>query len=263
MSDYMSGYEEILVDTPETGLLLITLNRPKARNALNTTLLTELADVLDHARKDDAIRAVILTGGEKVFAAGADITELARHDRESITNDPRKEHWSAIRNFPKPVIAAVNGYCLGGGNELAMQADVIIAGENALFGQPEINLGIIPGAGGTQRLLHAVGKSKAMEMVLAGTMINANEAKSYGLISAVIPPELTLEHALKLARTIAGKSPLALQAAKQSVLQAYETSLSDSLAYERSQFESLFDSKDMKEGVQAFIQKRKPVFRGE
>ena len=258
-----SGYRDIRTRLFADHVLEITLDRPDARNALNSNLLAELADALEHASGNHRIRCVVLTGSETVFAAGADIHELAAHDETSIRQDNRLAHWAAIRTFEKPLIAAVNGYCLGGGNELAMHADIIIAGENALFGQPEINLGIIPGAGGTQRLLHAVGKSKAMQMILTGEMITADEAKALGLVSKVTRPELCLESAGRVAKSIAKKPPLAALAAKKAVLQAYERPLKESLAYERDCFTALFATKDMKEGVSAFMQKRKPVFTGE
>ncbi|RED53354.1 enoyl-CoA hydratase-related protein [Aestuariispira insulae] len=262
MSDKSSGYRDIQISYTADHVLEITLHRPEARNALNTNLLAELSRAFTDAQADPDIRCVILTGGDKVFAAGADIKELAAHDATTIRDDVRPTYWAVIREFTKPMIAAVNGYCLGGGNELAMHADVIIAGENALFGQPEINLGIIPGAGGTQRLLHAVGKSKAMEMVLGGTMIKAAEAREVGLVSTITPPETCLETARELASRIAAKSPLATMAAKKAVLQAYERPMQEALLFERELFAALFDTEDMKEGVHAFMEKRQPTFKG-
>jgi enoyl-CoA hydratase len=258
----MANYEDILVDTPKTHVLLITLNRPKMRNALRTQTLAEIADALNAAEADDNLRAVVLTGGRDVFAAGADINELAAHDAVSIQVDPRVGHWKTVRTFPKPLIAAVNGYCLGGGNELAMHADIIIAGEDAQFGQPEVNLGVIPGAGGTQRLTHAVGKSLAMRMVLSAAYIDAPKALATGLAAEVVPTEKTIERAVELAKTIAAKAPLAIRLAKESVLKAYEMNLESGLQYERKAFSLLFATDDRTEGVNAFKEKRKPQFKG-
>ena len=259
----MTAYTDILVDTPKPGVCLITLNRPKVLNALRSALLEELAAAITLAREDAEIRAVVLTGNERAFAAGADIAEMAdRTAVEVIGMDRRMSFWHALRSFPKPLIAAVNGFALGGGCELAMCADIIVAGEDARFGQPEINLGLIPGAGGTQRLTRAVGKSRAMKMVLTGEAINARDALVAGLIAEVVPPELTLDRALELAEGIAAKPPVAVRLAKEAVLKAQEMTLEAGLDYERKTFALLFATEDRREGIQAFLEKRKPVFKG-
>jgi len=258
----MQACSDIKVDIPVEGVQLIQLNRPDVKNALRTQLLAELAATLRASEADAAIRCVVLTGGE-VFAAGADIREMAALDAIGVLNDERPEHWAAIRNFKKPLIAAVNSYCLGGGCELAMHADVIIAGDNARFGQPEINLGIIPGAGGTQRLIRNVGKSLAMKMVLSGEMIKADTALASGLVAEVVPAAETLERAIALAQTIASKPPLAVQLAKEALLQAYETPLFSGLALERKSFALLAASEDRQEGIAAFTERRQAHFKGQ
>ncbi len=252
----------ILLDNPAPHIRRITLNRPHARNALNSALLKQLAAALSEAAATDAVRCVLLTGGPKVFAAGADIHEMAAHDAVSIQQDERPGYWKSIREFPKPLVAAVNGYCLGGGNELAMHADIVVAGENARFGQPEINLGIMPGAGGTQRLLHAAGKAQTLKMVLTGEMISAADALRMGLVAEVTPDAETETRALDLARTIAAKAPLAARLAKEAVLKAYEMPLSAALDHERKLFSLLFATEDRQEGIRAFTEKRPAVFNG-
>ncbi|MBL6958361.1 MAG: enoyl-CoA hydratase/isomerase family protein [Rhodospirillales bacterium] len=261
-ADGTGSYQDILVEEPRPYVLLITLNRPDARNALHTPMLAEIAACLRAAADKDAIRAVVITGGEKVFAAGADLKELGDHDAVSIENDPRPGHWALIQAFPKPLIAAVNGYALGGGNELALSADIIIAGDDAKFGQPEVNVGIMPGAGGTQRLTHAVGKSLAMQMVMAADFIDADRAQAAGLVSEVVAPEECIARAVRLAETIAAKAPKAVQLAKQAVLKADEEALKGGLQFERRAFCSLFATEDKTEGIQAFLEKRKPDFKG-
>jgi len=241
---------------------LITLQRPEALNALNTQLLGELAQALGLAQEDTDTRAVVITGSAKAFAAGADINEMAERDLAGILNDPRIASWQHITAFNKPLIAAVNGYALGGGCELAMHADILIAGRDALFGQPEINLGIMPGAGGTQRLLRAVGKSLAMQMVLTGEPISARQAQQAGLVSEVTEPELTVERALAIARKIATKAPLAVRLAKEALLKAQDTDLASGLRFERHAFTVLAGTQDRNEGIQAFQQKRSPRFVG-
>lgn len=258
----MSEFSDIRAEKVGTHLLRITLDRPQLRNALRTQTLAEIARALDGAEADAAIRAVILTGGPNVFAAGADINELAAHDGVSIQTDARPKYWAVIRRFPKPIIAAVNGFCLGGGCELAMHADIIIAGEDSRFGQPEINLGIIPGAGGTQRLTWALGKSLAMRMVLTGEMIDARTALAHSLVAEVCQPELTQERALAIAEIIAGKPPLAVRAAKEAVLKSFEAGLEAGLAHERKCFAALFATADFREGVAAFRDKRRAQFQG-
>lgn len=254
--------ETLAVLPPDRGVRLITLQRPEALNALNTRLLGELAQELDDAEHDPQTRVVVITGSRKAFAAGADLNEMAERDLVGILDDPRQTHWQRITRFPKPLIAAVNGFALGGGCELAMHADILIAGEDARFGQPEINLGIMPGAGGTQRLLRAVGKSLAMQMVLSGEAIDARHALRAGLVSEVTQPEFTVERALAIARVIAGKAPLALRLAKEALLKAQDTDLASGLRFERHAFTLLAGTRDREEGLAAFREKRTPEFTG-
>lgn len=261
-SPYLMDCEDILSSLEEDHVLTLQINRPKARNALRTQLLKELSRVLAKATEDENVRAVVLTGGDKVFAAGADITEMADKTPVDVLVDPRSQYWLAIRNFPKPMIGAVNGFCLGGGNELAMHCDVLIAGTSAQFGQPEINLGIIPGAGGTQRLTQMIGKSKAMKMVLSGQFMSAIEAEQAGLVAEVCEPELTIDKARALAKLIAKKPPVAARLAKEAVLKASDAMLAEGIAFERKAFSILFATEDKKEGVSAFMEKRKPEFKG-
>ncbi|WLH37938.1 2,3-dehydroadipyl-CoA hydratase [Pseudomonas sp. FP2196] len=242
---------------------LITLQRPQALNALNTELLSELAAELCAAEADPDTRAVVITGSRKAFAAGADIKEMAERDLVGILNDPRQASWQTVTRFSKPLIAAVNGFALGGGCELAMHADILIAGEDARFGQPEINLGIMPGAGGTQRLLRAVGKSLAMQMVLTGDAIDARHALRAGLVSEVTQPEFTVERALQIAHAIAAKAPLAVRLAKEALLKAMDTDLASGLRFERHAFTLLAGTADRDEGIRAFQDKRAPQFRGQ
>jgi len=258
----LPSYTDILISEPEHGVLTISLNRPQAFNALRTQTLAEIASVLAECQQDDGVRCVVVTGSEKVFAAGADIREMAELDMVGVMNNKRPVHWASIRDFSKPLLASVNGYCLGGGCELAMHADIVIAATNAKFGQPEINLGIIPGAGGTQRLVRTVGKPLAMKMVLAGEMISADEAQQAGLVAEVTQPELTLKRTQALAKTIASKAPLAVQLAKESVLQAFESPLSSGLEFERKAFVALAATHDRNEGIRAFTERRKPEFKG-
>ncbi|MHC6226875.1 2,3-dehydroadipyl-CoA hydratase PaaF [Pseudomonas sp. X10] len=252
----------LLLDTRETGVCLITLHRPEVLNALNTQLLGELAEVLEHLEQDPACRAVVLTGSRKAFAAGADINEMASRDAVGILNDPRVQYWQRISRFSKPLIAAVNGFALGGGCELAMHADILIAATDARFGQPEINLGIMPGAGGTQRLLRAVGKSLAMQMVLTGEAIDARTAQQAGLVSEITQPEFTVDRALAIAENIARKAPLAVRLAKEALLKAMDTDLATGMRFERHAFTVLAASEDRNEGIRAFQEKRPAVFIG-
>lgn len=253
------AYETILAETRgKTGL--IRLNRPQALNALNSQLVSELTDALRAFDKDDAIGAIVITGSEKAFAAGADIKEMQNLTfAEAYGQDflGEAEGVSAIR---KPIIAAVSGYTLGGGCELAMMCDFIIAADNAKFGQPEITLGIIPGIGGTQRLARFVGKSKAMDMVLTGRMMDAAEAERCGLVSRVVAQDVLLDEALKTAERIASFSQLSVMMAKESVNRAFETTLQEGLRYERRSFQALFATEDQKEGMAAFVDKRIPSF---
>lgn len=258
----MSKLETIIVDDPEDGVRRITLNRPDKRNALNSQVLAEIAGVLDEAGSEDKVRAVVMTGGEKVFAAGADLKQMAEMDAIDVHLDARRAHWATIRRFEKPIVAAVNGFALGGGCELAMHADIIIAGDSAQFGQPEVNLGIIPGAGGTQRLVRSVGKSVAMKMVLAGEFISAADALSFGLAAEVVADAESIPRAVELAKLIASKPPLAVRLGKDAVLKSFEMPLDAALDYERRAFTILSASDDRNEGIAAFFEKRKPDFKG-
>jgi enoyl-CoA hydratase len=241
---------------------LLRFNRPKQLNALNGQVMDQLCSALEALDRDEAIRVVVVTGNERAFAAGADIGEMATASPIDMLRTNRIAQWDRVRRIGKPVIAAVAGWCLGGGCELAMALDLIVAAESARFGQPEINLGVIPGAGGTQRLTRAIGKSAAMEMILTGEPIDAREAHRLGLVARVVPNELLVEDALALAAKIATKSPLALRLAKEAVNAAYEMSLTDALAHERRLFYLLFASEDQKEGMAAFLEKREPDFKG-
>jgi enoyl-CoA hydratase len=256
-------FSDLRVSTPKPAVRLIEIHRPEARNALRNALFEELTGALREAANDKAIRAVVLTGGTKVFAAGADLKEMAAMSPAEVLTDRRAGYWASIRRFEKPLIAAVNGYALGGGCELAMHADIIVAGETAKFGQPELNIGILPGAGGTQRLPRTVGKSLAMKMALACEFIDAREALRSGLVAEVVPAERTIERAIELAEAIALKPPHAVRLAKEAVLKSFETPLEEGLAFERKALSLLFFSADHKEGVAAFLEKRKPNFKGE
>jgi enoyl-CoA hydratase len=247
---------------PEQRTALVRLNRPKQLNALNGPTMDALCAALEELDRDEAVRAFVVTGSERAFAAGADIAEMAGATPIDMLRTNRIAQWDRVRRISKPVIAAVNGWCLGGGCELVMTLDIVLAGEGAKFGQPEINIGVIPGAGGTQRLTRALGKSRAMEMILTGEAMTAGEALARGLVSRVVPDELVVEDALTLAAAIATKSPLALRLAKEAVNAAYEMSLTDGLAHERRLFYLLFASEDQKEGMAAFLEKRQPDFTG-
>ncbi len=255
-------YTSILTSTEEGGVGLARLNRPQQLNALNSVLMEELAQALEAFDRDDAVRCIVITGNEKAFAAGADIKEMADASPVEMLLRDNIARWDRLRRIKKPIVAAVSGYCLGGGCEMAMACDMIIASESAQFGQPEINIGVIPGAGGTQRLTRAIGKSKAMEMVLTGRTMSAREAEAAGLVSRVVPVESCLDEALKLAREIASKAPLAARFAKEAVNKVFETSLADGIEDERRWFYFLFATADQKEGMQAFIEKRPPEWKG-
>lgn len=241
---------------------LIELNRPKELNALNRQLMEEIRDTLRVLDNDDEVRAIILTGGPKVFAAGADIKQMANAGAIDMLNIDQFSTWDQIKKTRKPIIAAVSGFALGGGCELCMTCDVIIASETARFGQPEIKIGTMPGAGGTQRLTRAIGKVRAMEMVLTGKFISAEEALAFGLVNRIVPVELLLDEALNLAKAIAAQSPVAIKLAKESVNAAFNTSLDEGLLFERKNFYLTFASQDQKEGMAAFVEKRPPVFTG-
>jgi enoyl-CoA hydratase len=254
-------YEQILVFT-EGAVGRVQINRPQALNALNSKLMTELVDAMETFQADSNIRCILLHGDEKAFAAGADVKEMA--DQGAIDMYARDfiSLWDAVYHIRKPIVAAVCGYCLGGGCELAMICDMIIASETARFGQPEINLGVIPGAGGTQRLTKAVGKALAMDMVLTGRMLTAQEAQTAGLVSRVVPPEAYLTEAQKVAKEIAAKSPVALQLAKEALIQSFENTLTGGIHLERRLFYMAFASDDQTEGMAAFQEKRKPEWKG-
>jgi enoyl-CoA hydratase len=241
---------------------LVTLNRPKQLNALNDALMDQLGEALKAFDADDGIGCIVVTGSEKAFAAGADIGAMAQFTyMDAYKGDYITRNWETLRQIRKPVIAAVSGFALGGGCELAMLCDFIIAADNARFGQPEIKLGIIPGAGGTQRLPRAVGKSKAMDMALTGRMMDAAEAERSGLVSRVVPADKLLEEAVAIASLICAMSGPSVMLAKDCVNRAFESSLADGISYERRIFHSLFATEDQKEGMDAFVNKRKPVFK--
>ena len=257
----MAGYEMIATET-QGRVAVVRLNRPQALNALCDQLMEELGQALRGFDADPDIAAIVITGSEKAFAAGADIKEMQGRTYPAVyLADFIGKRWEAVTQVQKPVIAAVAGYALGGGCELAMMCDIIIAGENARFGQPEINLGIIPGAGGTQRLTRAVGKSKAMEMVLTGRMMDAQEAERASLVSRVVPAAEVVAEAVKVGEKIAALSAPAVAVAKEAVNRAFETTLAEGVKFERRVFHALFATEDQKEGMSAFAEKRKPAFR--
>jgi enoyl-CoA hydratase len=257
------SYEYILVEQNfASHIALIRLNRPKELNALNLQLMIELKDALLALDHDEEIRAIIITGNEKAFAAGADIKQMVGKSAIDMLKVDQFSIWDQIRKTRKPLIAAVSGFALGGGCELAMLCDMIIASESAKFGQPEIKIGVMPGAGGTQRLTRAVGKSMAMEMVLTGRFLSAQEAKNYGLVNKVVPVEIYMDETVKLASEIAQMSPIAAQLAKESVNKAFEMPLQEALHFERKNFYMLFATEDQTEGMNAFVEKRKPHFVG-
>jgi enoyl-CoA hydratase len=249
--------------TPVRGVALLTLDRPEVLNALDSATLTELVEALERLDTDDSCRCVVITGaGEKAFAAGADIREMADATATSPAIANSFARWETLRRIRKPIIAAVRGYALGGGCELAMACDLIVASDDAVFGQPEIRIGVIPGAGGTQRLTRALGKAKAMELILTGRQMPAREAEAHGLVNRVVGREQMLPQALALAGEIAALPPLAVMAAKESVNRAYELSLEAGLEFERRTFIGLFATADQKEGMAAFVEKRKPDWKG-
>jgi enoyl-CoA hydratase len=257
------NYEYIIVNaTYARHIGLIQLNRPKELNALNLQLMQEIKQALIDFDNNDEVRCIIITGNERAFAAGADIKQMESRTAIDMLKIDQFETWDQIRKTKKPVIAAVSGFCLGGGCELAMTCDMIVASDSAKFGQPEIKLAIMPGAGGTQRLTRAVGKALAMEMVLTGKFISAEEAFDAGLINRVVPEELYLDEAVKLANEVAQQSPVAVRLAKESVLKAFETGLQEGLYFERKNFYMCFASEDQKEGMNAFVEKRKAEFKG-
>lgn len=246
----------------EKFVAVIELNRPKELNALSRQVMLEIRDALRELDEDDNVRVIILTGGQKVFAAGADIKQMATATAIDMLNIDQFSTWDQIKKTRKPIIAAVSGFALGGGCELAMTCDMIIATETARFGQPEIKIGTMPGAGGTQRLTRAVGKVLAMELVLTGKFISAEEALSAGLINRIVPVELMMDETLKLAREIAKQSPVAVKLAKEAVNNAFNSTLDEGLLFERKNFYLTFASEDQKEGMAAFVEKRTPDFKG-
>ncbi len=256
-------YETILVEKLDNGVGLIRLNRPQAMNALNSTLMGELMAALKENDADSAIGCHVITGNEKAFAAGADIKEMASRTSVSMLVGDPISVWDELKKIHKPVIAAVAGVCLGGGCELAMACDMIIAAENARFGQPEINLGVIPGAGGTQRLTRTVGKAIAMEMVLNNRWLTAPEAAHFGLVNHVYSLETYLDETLKMATEIAGRAPVAIRLAKECVNKSYEMTLTEGLEYERRSFHFLFSTDDQTEGMDAFVNKRPAKWKGQ
>jgi len=255
------NYDHIIVSV-EDAIGVVQLHRPEVLNALNLRLMDELVDALQTFDADDSIRVIIIHGNEKAFAAGADIKEMAHAGAVDMLVRDQFAKWDKIRKIKKPIIAAVSGFALGGGCELTMICDIIIASETAKFGQPEINIGVMPGAGGTQRLTRAVGKQKAMEMVLTGKPISALEAKEYGLVLRVVPVELYLKEAKLLAKEIAARPPLSVRLAKESVLKSFDTTIEVGLEFERKNFYLLFASEDSIEGMQAFVEKRHPSWKG-
>ncbi|WP_230969514.1 enoyl-CoA hydratase [Nitrogeniibacter aestuarii] len=255
------SFENILVETRDR-VGLITLNRPKALNALNDALVDEMGIALDQFEADENIGAIVITGSDKAFAAGADIGAMANFSyMDAYLGDYITRNWERIKTCRKPVIAAVAGFALGGGCEMAMACDIIIAADTAMFGQPEVKLGILPGAGGTQRLPRAVGKAKAMDMCLTGRMMNAEEAERAGLVSRIVPADTLLDEALKAAGSIAGYSLPVVMMIKESVNRAFESGLSEGLLFERRLFHSAFALEDQKEGMAAFVEKRKADFK--
>jgi enoyl-CoA hydratase len=257
--------ENILLEYPyrnHTHIALIKLNRPKVLNALSTDLMEELVECMTALDKNPEVRVIILTGSERAFAAGADIGQMATATPIDNINENRFRSWEMLRLITKPIIAAVNGFALGGGCELAMSCDLIIAGEDAKFSQPEIKIGTIPGAGGTQRLTRAIGKSKAMLMVLTGDMIDAQTAYDWGLVAKVVPAPTVLQETFEIAKTISDRAPIAVRLAKEAVNKSFEMTLKDGMDFERRNFYLTFSSQDQKEGMKAFMEKRNPEYKG-
>ncbi|MFQ5798421.1 MAG: enoyl-CoA hydratase-related protein [Bacteroidota bacterium] len=255
------SYAHIIV-TKEDGYAVVQFNRPEVLNALNIKLMEELVQAFENLDKDESVRCIVLTGNEKAFAAGADIKEMADASAVEMLLRDQFARWDRIRKIKKPLIAAVSGFALGGGCELSMACDIIIASETAKFGQPEINIGVMPGAGGTQRLTRAVGRYKAMEIVLTGKMISADVAHQWGLVNKVVPVEMYLEEAKSLAKEIASKPPVAVRLAKESVLKSFDTTIEGGLEFERKNFYLLFATDDQKEGMKAFMEKKKAQWKG-
>ncbi len=258
----MPDYQFVLTETFKR-VGLVRFNRPKELNALNSVLMEELVTALEAFDRDPAVGCLVVTGSQRAFAAGADIKEMAEATAVEMLQRDNIARWDRLRKLKKPLIAAVSGFCLGGGCELALACDLIVASESARFGQPEINLGVIPGAGGTQRLTRAVGKALAMEMVLNARLLTADEAARFGLVNRVTPVEVYLDEALTLAQSIAARAPLAIRLAKEAVNNAFDTHLAEGLAAERRAFYFLFSTEDQKEGMRAFMDKRQPEWKGQ
>ncbi|WP_312159013.1 enoyl-CoA hydratase [Acinetobacter sp.] len=258
----MNNTEVLKLDIRQNGVAIVELHRPEARNALNLELRKALAETFQDLSTNNEVRVIVLTGGEKIFAAGADVNDFLTASTSQMYLRHTEQYWQSISACSKPVIAAVNGYALGGGCELAMHADIIIASENANFGQPEVRLGLMPGAGGTQRLLRAIGKYQTMLLALTGKFISANEAYQKGLVSEVVAGDATL-HAIEIAQTIASYSSISVQQIKEVINLGQDMSLDGALALERKALQILFDTKDQKEGARAFLEKRTPVYQGE
>jgi enoyl-CoA hydratase/carnithine racemase len=256
------GNNFVDVDYTIQKIAIVKINRPEAKNALNGEVRKQLAQIFSELSFNDEINAVVLTGGDEVFAAGADLKEMATATSTEMLLRHTERYWNAISQCPKPVIAAVNGYALGGGCELAMHADIIIAGKSAVFGQPEIKVGLMPGAGGTQRLFRAVGKFHAMRMIMTGAMVKAEEAYIIGLVSQVTEDDQTIPTAIQMAQSLAKMPPIALQQIKEVALMSEDVPLNAGLTLERKAFQLLFSTEDKNEGVQAFIEKRKPSYQG-
>jgi len=252
----------IVTEQYQPGIALIQLNRPKELNALNPQLMQEVRDALQQFDKNDSVKVIIITGNEQAFAAGADIKQMADKSAIDMQIMDQFSTWDQIRKTKKPIIAAVSGFALGGGCEFVMTCDMVIASETAKFGQPEIKLGTIPGAGGTQRLTKAIGKAKSMELILTGRFLSAQEAHFYGLVNKVVPVEMYMHEAVELAKEIAQMSTIAVQLAKEAINRSFETQLDEGLMFERKNFYLTFASEDQKEGMRAFTEKRKPVFKG-
>lgn len=253
---------QLIMTQQEGPVAILRLNRPDVLNALNIPLMDQLITSVEAYDQDPGVRCMIITGNERAFAAGADIKEMAEASVVDMYERNNLARWERIKRVRKPIIAAVSGFCLGGGCELAMHCDILIASETARFGQPEINIGVMPGAGGTQRLSKTVGKYRAMELILTGRMFTAAEAHAMGLVNRVVPVERYLDEAIAMAREIAERSPIAVRVAKEAVLRAFETGLSDGLDYERKLFYMLFATEDQKEGMKAFVEKRKAEYKG-
>jgi enoyl-CoA hydratase len=254
--------EPLILSETDGHVGIVRFNRPKVLNALNPALMKQLAEQLEAFDKDANIYVILLTGNDKAWAAGADIGDMAEQSTLSMYERDQFATWDRIKRIKKPLVAAVSGWALGGGCELMMQCDVIVAAENAQIGQPEINIGVMPGAGGTQRLTRAVGKALAMDVILTGRFLTAREACEHGLVSRVVPQEHYFTEALKIAQLMASKGPIALRIAKEAVNKAFETTLAEGLEYERKLFYMLFSTEDQKEGMRAFVEKRKPNFKG-